>query len=722
MNASRWNWMALVLLGCGGPGPLAPLRCEGADDCQSSADCPLGQVCGPGGCCLPAAPYEPSCEGTVCCDQDVCIDYAALCANGGGCTCVIAGTAASTTDVVPMVTLSTGEFFDVDVRLLSHGDEVLGAPVELALAESEAFVLEGARVRAMAAVGVTVLSADYLGLATCSATLVNLGSPEPGAARVVVTDGAAGTPIAGAWVLVHDGVVALTDTTGVAVVEVASQFDVSVLFEGHDYVTVIGVSPGDDLHVALPSRSTEVGVASGTLDFAADDSGSAELVRLGMVASSFELEALASFDLGLLLGGPMLAEECSEAAAGCYDFAIPPLFEARFPSFGGLVITMSTVELKPSFDVTATPGRRRLFALGAEADLGELAPLVTEVLVPAAGLCACDDTALCDACSCDADCGPSLASRFLRATVPLLSSAASGARGPIDLPAMAHDEASSYLAPPYGARPADGRVALLDTPGLGPIVIEDSLAASSELAIAPLPIDPALPDHSLDAVLVLHGRLSPEGFVPSGIGVGFDCLGDECRGPGRGGSYDGVAATALACADGDHEPCAPSDGRVAVVRAALDVEPDPERTILIALALDDFEPDALRASMRFLEGPLGDEEDVSALPFPPFAGRLERHGRLLQFPATAPTVTSRIVILEPGDAAAARWTVIGGHDAASIRLPLPPAGLYDPLGDLVAVRDLVIEGGDASRASSPTGVVREVIRDAAGFSVWRYEP
>ncbi len=681
--------------------------------CVHSYECPVGQICGASGCCEAAGlgPLEFGRLESTCADQ--------------GCSCDILHAGGQTTPGgVPHFVLSDGGSRIIKAVLQMDGSGQVDRDLDLGLAEATftleltdaseptSFTIEGSVVQGSATAGSATLIARFGDLAFCHAQLVNLGArPELDQARVHVFDAATGLPIPGAVVLLdadQDGIddanAEPTDANGVTTGDLPLEragLDVSVFAAGYDYLTVLGLAPErNEIALPLNRRHAEPVVAgtSGKIDFdtyAREVLGGYEgSISMAMVAASFPMASMVSFDLGVLLGGPVVDLDC-DAGDPCYTFDIPGVLNEEVGAWGGMVLSLPTNDLKPHFDVVGSPGLRRMWSVGGQWEVGDLEELLVEVLLPPSPDCSCNREATCELdCSCDADCRISIESRFFRAITPLLSRAAFGVSPSHELASVPLSEWNAHLDNPYGERQANPSFAIFDDAvegaAAGSVVLDRPLDSFSIIAVPALPPDPAgVGLGTMEGMFVVTGvELPGVGFVPSGLGTAFDCTDDVCAGHQRDPSstgYDGHINGAEVCvADADARACPEgvppvvADGQVGLFHApqieqGLGGQP---RTVLLAVPVDSFESDAVRATAILIDGelPAGDV-DWSGLEFPGFSSA-EISGREVSMVAGEGVSVSRLE-LNNGDIG---WTVLSADDSVTWLAPAVPAGLPDPLG------------------------------------------
>jgi hypothetical protein len=177
--------------------------------------------------------------------------------------------------------------------------------------------------------GTTTITAVLTDSGTaCSGEVVLTGQAPvtSGNVRVVVTDAENGQAISGAEVVLDNGATATTNASGVATLtSAASQNDVSVFSEPHNYVTVQGVQ-SNDIRISLSPRSGNGPVAGFTGEFDLSQINSSGDINLGLAGASIA-GGLLNLDLERLLGDPFMTH-MEIPGAGSQDVPLP----------GGLVI------------------------------------------------------------------------------------------------------------------------------------------------------------------------------------------------------------------------------------------------------------------------------------------------------------------------------------------------------------------------------------------------
>ncbi len=696
-----------AMTGCGNERP--PAGPAEARSCQASSQCPTGEECQAGVCVPAGLGPQNTCFGGICCDAEgPCVDrYEALCEAVGGCQCRIlhAGGAVPVSGDSRLV-VAQDELVEVQAVLsATFGDRLPAGPYGVTVDNGESFVVAEHQLVGTATPGAGRITVSFGNTVSCEADVLNLGSlPADGNLRVTLVDASTGAPVVGAQLIVDsdgdgqdDGVAAASDAQGVALTTVAPAhaYDLTVVAPGYDLLTILGVEPSRrELLLPLSPRpeAPVVGALSGLLDFAGYEAevldGRVLPFHVGLAATSFSLEALLDFDLGMLFGGEYPSWGCDTLPApGCYAIEIPGLIDDVVPMWGGIVLSLATKPIKPFFETSGSPGERFLWTLAGEFESSDIASLFTTIMTPDSTLCTCDVSLVCDtSCSCDTDCQGSLAGRMLRAVSPLLRRGASGVRGNLLLEPAPYSDWLAHTTPTYGEdRAADARFPVLE--GEGALSPSEPLARFTDLAMPTLPEDPVIPGSRLDGVVAMSGVLARgAGFVPLGLGAGFDCNG-ACPGAAAAPlAYDGrLEPTTLCDADAEEldDRCQPGvpervlPGHMALFSAPPHdgLEGEAQRTVVVALPLDSLDFDSFRASGLVLEGDLDAEVDLEAEVFPAVPS-LPAMGpsRELELPAS----DADLVRLS-FDAGGRQWVIIGSGVSRGVVLPELPEGAVDPL-------------------------------------------
>lgn len=573
--------------GAGGSGGSGGPECS--SPCEQDGECDSHHICF-NDCCrytwVDCWPGEESCVyGTHCPPgAGACEEHLQVC-DLGGCECSIvvsAGypTSAGTDSTVIFHPDAVGA---IEIQVSRAGEVVPETSFDLALSDDDAFELladgtlhakPSVASTAPAVLTATITYSDgepYLPALSCSANLVNLGPPASGDnVRFFLFDERDGRPVANAEVIVDlsgsgsdDGDTSNTSAAGIALTTsaTAGPYTVTVFADGYDHLSLVGISARD---VVLPLTGDGVGGFDGRLDFAEYERlylwDQPELVKLGLVASSFPLRALARFDLTTILG-ETTGEDCNAIPdrPDCFRIEFPGFPAAYSPLPSGLVLDLSPLlATKPDFTNRGPPGRRILWTLGGEAgftDIADLVPLIIELIE----FCTCDDglAASCPVdCPCDEDCPGVDPSLLLRSVLPLLALSASGVQADVPLPNGSAEDWAARSSLTYPDREASADYPRLDDDSATwPYGSLEPIQQVSELTVFAMPELPA--GETLDTALVMTGVEMPTaGFVPLGLTFGLDCTAPEGRCLDRQSypeEHDGVVNEARVC-DYDIDP------------------------------------------------------------------------------------------------------------------------------------------------------------------------
>lgn len=716
-NRIRFAISLVFLAACGGsPGRQRAAegpQCE--SPCAANSECALMEVCSEAGCCVEAEARE------ICYEPDGCLSPADVCAQyPGGCACQVVVGHGVGSGGDPRLVLEEGSSLPVEAVLYVRAaqTQVVAATPELALVGLRRGVtLDESTLLGEATAAEGKLQVTYPGAATCYADVTNLGSaPAHGTLEVYVYDQLTGQPLGGAIVVADSDGDGLDDVHAVAgerrtsakgLAQIATQegpLTITVFAHGYHYLTVSGVSPQAG-RLSLPVAPVRVGGwvagATGRIDFDAYVKkvrrGKAGSISLGVVAPSLHMESLLQFQLTDLFGGPLVEVDCSTGGEGCYSLEIPGLIHEQVGAWGGMVLNFPTAEVKPHFAVATAPGLRRVWSIAGQWEVTDVDEMLRDIFISDRSACSCNVTDMCEAsCSCDTDCRASVQSRMFRAALPFVAQGALGLSGPLDMVATPRSEWESYLNTPYAERPVDSRFPVLDAkvdhaagPGVAPV---QAMSRYTTITVPQLPIDP-LTGAPFEGMVAITGMMGTgAGFVPLGVGAGFDCTDGPCPGRARlpeGTGYDGVINSVELCtegaismpggcpgANGEHPVLLPENA-IPLVHAA-----PPEntglsghRSMLLALPLDSLGTGSARTAGIVVDGELPEGSvSFASHTFPAFAQAQvsERH---LTWSNTADSHLQRLEL--QGSQGAPGWTVWSLGEGGVV-IPAAPSGWQDP--------------------------------------------
>lgn len=712
----RWLTVALVtlplvLVGCSKDSSKKKQDCGSADACVINQDCPVGQVCDKtAGCCIDFGCTADSCPLGTFCDPDTqsCKDATEKC-NATGCSCNIVNAVGEleASGQAPTIRLAPGASFKLRAVLAvaNNGTPVPGVSFTYNLDASTYFDISGDTLTAKpgATSGNAIVTANPGNAAwSCTANLVNLGdSPTGGQVRFMVVDSLNGEPLANAKLVVDSngdgtddgfgGLLGSTNTDGLATTTVApgANYQVTVFKNGYNYLSLVGLNAATQPDIVLPlaPRKTPpvTGGFTGKIDYTKYIKlvlgNQPQTISFGMVASSFSLQSLLNFDSDLFVG-EVTSEDCGTVPtpAGCYNVNVPGVVDNTLAALpGGLLLSLPTSSIKPSFDSVASPGRRFAWSLGGQTEISQLTPLIN-MITPFLSSCTCDTDAAgpdtCDAdgggiCSCDFDCGFDFGGVF-NALVPLFSGFASGVRGNLALTESPRTDWRQYVTPSYDLRTPDPRFPILDS-GVGQygkLELVQPLTVYTNFHMPALPDDPAY-DNATDArkmegSLVLYGvNTVGYGFVPLGLGAGLDCtVGDCLDRVANASAFDGTINGGTICnfdPDPEKNRCPSgvsgtvSDGHLGLFRATphSGLENQEELYILLSFPISSFSSDefGFRAAAMVRHGAITAQNSEE------FFSR-----SYLNFPAMPSAVTGRQYVVPAGTGADVHWVAFAGDE------------------------------------------------------------
>lgn len=683
---------ALLISGCDPsiPSPQdAPLE---ERSCTSSRQCTLGDFCDDGQC----VPFEAG--G---CEELHCQDTASRClANPAGCECHILNEGGDfNTTGAPQLHFSGGQRRGLQAQIALSGGDVLDTiGFILSVDDPRLFSTEGATVTALHAVGRTRVQATFGELATCEATLVNHGSlPERNEVRLLAYDPATGEAVSDAHVVVHFSASAQpgafhprqrTNREGLATVELdeGDVAQISVFHQRYDYVSVLGISNDSPMiRVPLTRRGAghTVGAARGDLGFAphikrlGPNAGS---IRLGIVSTSFPLTDLEHFGPETFLGGPILGRDCETEPSNpeCYDLSLPGVIDKHVALWGGLVVSLPTTPLKPFYEVTGHPGRRYLWSVGGLWDVDSAAGVFQSIAQRTQGDCP--------------DCPTSSDASILRRLSGLMGSASFGYRSNVLLqPAPLNDWVQHLRSDDF----LDERFPHLDSgDDLSGLTLSNPISQFTQVPVPALPADPTLSNNDSFAgfVVVTGAQALGAGFVPAGMGLGFDCTEGDCSQSAPRAAYDGVINAEPICTDSTTLACeglttsATEAGTVGMFHRPLSgaLASSPQKTLLMALPLDHADPYTFRVRALIAEGAPAEagatlNEQPFTEPAPTLASRAQR---TYEISATASTDVHHVVLRTESSNTALtnppRWHIYSPNQAQIFTAPEAPLDWYDP--------------------------------------------
>ncbi len=684
--------IALLINGCA-PSSSSPQEAPlETRTCSSSRQCVLGDFCDDGQC----VPFEAG--G---CEELHCQDIASLClANPAGCECHILNEGGNfNTTGTPQLHFKSGQQRGLQAQIALSGGDVLDTTgFTLSVNDPRLFSTEEATVSALDAVGRTRVQATFGELATCEATLINHGSaPERNEVRLLAYDPTTGEAVSDAHVVIRFSASAQpgafhphqrTNREGLATLELddGDLAQVSVFHQGYDYVSVLGISNDSPMiRVPLPprGRGRTVGAARGDLGFEPHikrldpHSGS---IRLGIVSTSFPLTDLEHFGPETFLGGPILGRDCETEPANpeCYDLSLPGVIDKHVALWGGLVVSLPTTPLKPFYEVTGQPGRRYLWSLGGFWDVNSAAGVFQAIAQRTEGACP--------------DCPTSSDASMLRSISKLMGSASFGYRSNVLLqPAPLNDWVQHLRSDDF----LDKRFPQLDSgDDLSGLTLSRPMRQFTQVPVPELPADPTLSNNQgFAGFAVLTGAQAPgAGFVPMGMGLGFDCTYGSCNQGAPRAAYDGVVNPEPICTDNATLACENNTnsvteaGTVGIFHQPFPgaLASSPQKTLLMALPLDHADPYTFRVRALIAEGAPDEigatfSDQVFTESAPTLASQAQRTYEIIP---TAHTDVHHVVLrVESTDTSLPsppRWHIYSPNQALTFSAPNAPRDWYDP--------------------------------------------
>ncbi len=529
--------------------------------CQSSSDCAESEICVEGICeedlsCMPG-----TCDNGLFCDDDMtCKALEEICATSGTCGChVVNGLGGFMAEERPRLVATPGTAMEVNAVVVLREYRLLAdAPFSAALS-GDGFSLTGNQLEAGSGAGQATLTVTYTDSVSCEMDLVNLGTaPTTSGVRVYVYDDRTFEPISGARIIIDtnndgldDGEADDTSSSGVsssASLGDADSYAVTVMAPGFHYTSVSGLSTSDAGDIAIPLTAKPDGGYgsgfSGRIDFDAFEASRGitreALVKLGLTSSSMPIKEILNFNMDLMLGHwPQTNCQNEPEHPDCHLIEIAGIqgeFHTTLP--GGLSLAISGEPVKDHFDVSTLPGRRFAWGIGSEIEGADLIPMVG-LFGKYLSDCDCNNTYdTCDEddggdmCDCDLDCGLDVdLGTVYDSLIPLLADVGIGFRGNISQPDRPSASWEEHRAEDYDSRAADPDYPRLDdgSSAAGMMLIDEMLSSFDSVTMPSLPTDPFATGQTMEAVLAITGVESGGfGFIPTGLGLGFDCTAENC--------------------------------------------------------------------------------------------------------------------------------------------------------------------------------------------------
>jgi hypothetical protein len=373
--------------------------CAPADPCQRNFDCGGGAICeiadgDTEGCCRQVTCLtNEDCGDNEACDarRGICVadnlcDPGTNDGCGGGDLCIYNQGAPQCVAEVDLpapaactVTPSPVIVHDGDaVELFATGEAANGSLVPRAsfTFSSDIGTIDGNELTGACATGVctgTVTATADNGGVTCTADVRAYAPALAADVRVSLFDARDGGPISGATVAIRTSGGTTTGTTDAdgtfTFTGGAADFDaVSAFPDGHQWHTSIGDNNDVVFYTVPVPNSTVAAGVKGTFNF--DNVTTVGDIRLGLAGTSIS-SSITDLDFDLLIG------ELADYTIVLEGITDPEGETVPLPS--GLVLELSTSELKPEFVALGDPGKRTLWALGGKVQISDIGDIIGNV-------------------------------------------------------------------------------------------------------------------------------------------------------------------------------------------------------------------------------------------------------------------------------------------------------------------------------------------------------
>ena len=686
----------LFLVACAEPNPPGtPLKADSCEvrACGTSNECPVGDYCNDG-CCIPFQLGG--------CETPECLNIATQClTHAQGCECNILNEASTfSSGEPPTIHFNEGQRKTLQAEIALVNGDVLattGFQLEVAGGNAASFAIDNVTVQATELQGMTLIQATFGELAACQALLHNHGANQTqNAIRVLAFDQSSGEGIANADITIDirqnrsaEPAQLNEHTNAEGLAELHLEDDevaqISIFHEKYDYVSVLNISNASNHFIRIPLRrrqtSAYYGGATGNLNFNShleNLESTPGSIRLGMVSTSFPLSKLENFSTDIFTGGPILGRDCQSQPSnpGCYDFSLPGVIEQHAAVWGGLVLSLPTTPMKPNFQVLGEPGRRYIWGMGGTWDISATASIFHS-------LSQRRTSEECPACNVARD------ATILRSLLPLMGSASMGYRSNVELSAAPLADWLDNISSDSGPDP---RFPHLDSGSdLSGLELDSPMTRFTEIRVPSLPKDPLAPDSAaFEGVVVMTGTQTlGSGFVPRGIGVGLDCLSDECFVDGEPIGYDGTIDSVKICPNDANLACSGrTNYQVAAGHVALfhrdptqELASQPQKTILMALPMDTSNVVNFRVRAVVIDGILDDDAtiDLGNRKFTEAPTILHVPGeRRYSIVPTQSTDVHHVTLRNTTDQQNPRWHIYGLNAQQDFVAPNTPNGFIDP--------------------------------------------
>jgi hypothetical protein len=671
-------------------------RTDAARPCTLSSQCPLGERCSRGLCEPRVDCSVAGCApGELCGPSLTCMSPQEACDLSGGCSCAMVNMVGQlggdwAAAGLALHRLAPGEELLPQTMVQTQAGQLLPSDVvrlEVLAADRDSFSVQGDHLVAGPRAGRATLQLSTP-QARCTALVENLGpSPAPGSLQVFAFDAHTGAPVAGAQLVVDldrsgtdAGLLPPTDAAGLSrsTQALPGAYSLSVFADAYDYLSLVDLDPAQASTLRLPLYPRQpqgAGSAAGPealrrqVDFTAYEQSERDGASSGLHAAvggtSLPLGELLSTSLSLDLGGLLPSEQTADlqskspSSTPQFSVEVPGMPEPiALPVPACLALTTDDPQIgqslpkKPELGSQMPTARRLFWALGGEfgtTDLLRLSQALHVLTDAVAGLATGEAGA------------PTAAPRqALEALVGLLPKLALG---------LADAEVTGTES--IALRSVARRVRLLEAP---------TFPLSTEL----------------DTLMVLSGVDAPGyGFVPTGFGLGADCLDGACM--GERGAYTHVVKGVRLCTPPQCPvgvPARTADGQLALFGAAPfnGLEQQPQVLAAVALSSRSLLRGELELSAVVDVAAQAADLQLATLPKPPIlpAALLSRQLSFAAAPA-APAGRQGMQLLRLSDLEDGRqWHILSGPAASALCLPAVPPGGSD-LGVEVGLTQVQLE-------------------------------
>ena len=351
--------------------------CRRRQGCLSDLSCPEGQICNDGSCAATTeCEVNEDCDAGESCVANLCVP--GLCRGNEDCAddeVCDGGVCEKPDTIVPTQILIITRPAPVTpgdtiafraVALDGAGEVILGQEFDFTSSVPGVGTFSDSTFTAGTTAGTTSVTATPAGSSrpvSAPVQVINLGPENEDEIRISVVDRSTGAPIADALVLPEQGASRNTDASGTATFDIPPGTYVSVLAEGFNYVTLLGVGDGRSLFVALgPAVGSGLAAGfTGEMDYSrVTTSGDASLGLAGAAIGG----NLVDLDLQRLLGDSFAT-----------TVSIPTVGTQVLPLPGGLVATIEFFglgDIKGTYYARTTGGLSFAWSLAGKINVFDL--------------------------------------------------------------------------------------------------------------------------------------------------------------------------------------------------------------------------------------------------------------------------------------------------------------------------------------------------------------